>query len=116
MSLLIHLFLCIRVLKTLEVTGDKCLLMEMENALVLVVSMVQNLVNSIHTLMSAATGTCMNLFHCPPLDGHYGDDTACGWWTGCLLSLLVNKNIEGSVINMSHVSHQEEFSILLDET
>ena len=101
MSLLIHLFLCIRVLKTLEVTGDKCLLMEMENTLVLVVSMVQILVNSIHTLMSAATGTCMNLFHCPPLDGHYGDGTACGWRTGCLLSLLVNKNIVGSVINVS---------------
>jgi hypothetical protein len=65
--------------------------MEMENALVLVVSMVQILVNSIHTLMSAATGTCMNLFHCPPLDGHYGDGT--GRRTGCLLSLLVNKNI-----------------------
>jgi hypothetical protein len=102
--------------KTLEVPGDKCLLMQMDNAFVLVVSMVQILVNSIHTLMSAATGACMNLFHCPPLDGHYGDGTACGWRTGCLLSLLVNKKIEGSVINMSHVSHQEEWSILLDET
>jgi hypothetical protein len=42
MSLLIHLFLCIRMVKTLEVPGDKCLLMQMDNAFVLVVSMVQN--------------------------------------------------------------------------
>lgn len=75
--------------------------MEMENALLMVVPMVQILVNLVHTLMSAAIGICMNLFHCSPSGGNNGGGTAAGHQTSCLLSLFIKKYIKGSGTIMS---------------